>query len=173
MDVTTLIVSIVLGVLAIISGMFEFLDRIGLPTPLQEKRDLKNKKIVLDTLEEAGLLTNKKQIQQLGDLISFQKNVPSLHSPDALQKIIKKYLVKRDDIIVGLYKETELDYFIDFHSALVSSNDSNILITIMCKQIIESMKKIDNSSMQFDKIAISKYGNPALGLCVALELQKP
>ena len=50
MDIATLIVGIILGVFAIVSGILEFLERVGLPTPLQKMRDNKNKRIVLDTL---------------------------------------------------------------------------------------------------------------------------
>jgi hypothetical protein len=50
MDITTLIVGLILGVFAIVSGTLEFLERIGLPPPLQKVRDNKNKRIVLDTL---------------------------------------------------------------------------------------------------------------------------
>jgi orotate phosphoribosyltransferase len=173
MDITTLIVGIILGLYAIVTGTLEFLDRLGFPTPLQKQRDAKNKKIILNTLEETGLLASKGEIQQLGDLINFRKKVPIAHSRQMLGSTIKKYVEAANNVSVGLYEKTELAYYINLVSAMACPEDGRIITRIMCRQIIDEMTKFAGEPFQFDKIAISKVGNTALGLCVALELQKP
>jgi orotate phosphoribosyltransferase len=76
-------------------------------------------------------------------------------------------------LLLGYMKKTELAYLVNFVSAMACPQDGRTLTRIMCRQVIDEMTKFSGDAFQFDKIAISKVGNTALGLCVALELQKP
>lgn len=173
MDTTTLIVGIVLGIYAIVSGTLEFFERMGFPTPLQKRRDEKNKRIVIDTLQEAGLLSHRAHIRQIGDLIFFRRSVPTSSPNEMLDDIVTKYTRKVVGIEVGLFEQTHVHYFVDFPNALADPEDGKILTRILCREIMNTMSSFSEEPFYFDSIAVSKSGSTAMALRVALEFQKP
>jgi len=173
MDTTSLIVGIILGSFAIVAGTLEFLDRMGFPTPLQDKRDEKNKKLITGTLEQVGLIKHKLEVQQLGDFLTHKKKFPVTYSGEYLDGIIRKYVRESKFEKVGLFEQTSINYFVDFADAITDPEDGILLTRIMCREIVMAMSSFVDKPIYFDRVAISKSGNSSLGIRVALELQKP
>lgn len=172
-ETITLIVSITLGVFAITAGTIEFLERMGFPTLLEKRRAEKNKKLILVTLEEVGIRPFKREFAQLSYLLQLKRSIPYSYLTETLDNLIAKYTRFVNQELVGVFEQTRLSYYIDLMGVLSDPEDLRVLSNIMCCQIKDVISDLSQSTINFNKVAAVKSGNPALALLVSIELQKP
>ncbi len=168
----TFIVSIVLGVLAIVAGILEFIDRMGFPTPLEQKRQLRNKKIILDTLSEIGVIEEKHDYLNITRKNRLRKRKQIGYPNSLMDELIIKYTNDIGSIDVGLTKKTKLKYYINFMDLISNDNELKIIVSNMARFIIK-MNSDKTDKMCFTKIATPKYTNPGFALLLSIELNVP
>lgn len=139
-------------------AVIEFADRLGLPTPLLERRQRRTKSLIVDTLKEVGLLPYRDRISALASGLSG-RILPGDYNEDDLKPLIRRY--RRDETIqVGTAERKDIRSPIDFLSAASEKDDIEQLARCLACFILRTTN--DNPKIAYSAIATPINGNVVL-----------
>lgn len=166
-DLFLIIVIILLG----LESVLNVLDRIGfLPRSVEKRYAAREKRLILSTLDEVGLVSRRPMIRQLTDYWDIRDATSTLNIESDLLELVRDN-TREENVKVGLYTSIFLKYFIDLASLTSEPVETARLARLLGASIRDALSSLE-TSLHIDKIAASP-GNPALAFAISSHLKRP
>jgi orotate phosphoribosyltransferase-like protein len=153
-----------------VQATVEMLDRLGLPTPLQKKREQRNRALIEQTLDALGLRDKRRPFAQLLDFLNCRTDHKAFRPAD-LDPFVVKYS-RMGPATVGTSQVSNIECPIDFMDAISSEGDLAELARILTCNIVAFIGHAQNDVV-ITGIVAPLQGNPALGVLVAAKMGYP